>query len=303
MVFSNGLLTAPRFGLAWDPSGDGKMSIRLGGGIFYAQHPDAGTLGNLFFNPPAIYTPTQYYGTVATAANGTGLLSPSSFSRDIDPHGKAVTTYHATLGIQREVGFGTVVDVAYVGSFGRHLGQKLSDLNAVPYGAQFLPQNQNPQTNTPLADNYFRPYQGYGTIPQQIFDGNSSYHSLQVSANRRFARGLQFGVAYTFSKAMNYSEGDSTTSTGVAQFVDRKVWNYGLAGYDRPNVLTLHFLWEVPKLSRVLPNPIVKAIFDGWRISDITQLYQRQGSGGQHGHVAQREFHRRRRWRPPDHGR
>jgi outer membrane receptor protein involved in Fe transport len=271
MVFSNGILPAPRFGLAWDPFGDGKTAVRMAGGIFYAGHPDAGTLGNLFFNPPAIYTPTQYYGQVATAANGTGLLSPSTFSRDIDPHAKNVTSYHASFNIQREIGRGTVVDVGYVGSFGRHLGQKW-DLNTVPYGAEFLPQNQNPQTNTPLNDNYFRPYMGYGSIPQQIFDGNSSYHSLQVQANRRFTKGLQFGVVYTFSKAMNYSEGDSTTSGGVAQFVDRKVWNYGLAGYDRPNVLTFHFLWDVPRLSRVLPNSFVRTVFDGWQISDITSF-------------------------------
>lgn len=272
MMFSQGLLTAPRFGMAWDPFGNGKTAIRLAGGVFYAQHPDAGTLGNLFFNPPAIFTPTQYYGTVANAANGTGLLSPSSFSRDIDPYAKPVTTYHATLGIQREIGFATVVDAAYVGSFGRHLGQKISDINAVPYGAEFLPQNQNPQTNTPLADNYFRPYMGYGTIPMQIWDGNSSYHSLQLQVNRRFAKGLQFGAVYTFSKAMDYSEGDSTTSGGVAQFLDRRVWNYGLAGYDRPNVLTFHFLWDVPKLSRLVPNGLVRTVFDGWQVSDITSF-------------------------------
>ena len=67
--YSNGVLFAPRLGIAWDPFGDGKTAVRLGGGIFYAGIPDAGTLGNLFFNPPAIYTPTAYYGTVATAAN------------------------------------------------------------------------------------------------------------------------------------------------------------------------------------------------------------------------------------------
>ncbi|MBV9084559.1 MAG: hypothetical protein JOZ62_17940, partial [Acidobacteriaceae bacterium] len=50
-----------------------------------------------------------------TAANGTGLLSPSAFSRDIDPHAKAVTSYQASFGIQREIGWGTVLDVAYVG--------------------------------------------------------------------------------------------------------------------------------------------------------------------------------------------
>ena len=198
---------------------------------------------------------------------------PISFSRDIDPHGKLITSYQVNFEVQRDVGFGTVVHAAYVGSFGRHLGEKW-DLNVVPYGAEFLPQNQNPQSATPspLNDNYFRPYMGYGSIPQQIYQGNSSYHSLQLQAERRFYKGLQFGVVYTRSKAMDYSEGDSTTSGGVARYLNWKVWNYGLAGYDRPNILTFHFYYDVPNLSHVLPNPIVKALFDNWHLTDITSF-------------------------------
>ena len=243
---------------------------RRSGNLLY-QSAGRRNAGNLFFNPPAIYNPTAYYGTVATAANTTGLLSPSSFSRDIDPHGKTNTAYQANLGIQRDIGWQTVVDVAYVGSFGRHLGEN-TQLNEVPFGAEFLPQNQNPQTNTPLNDNYFRPYPGYGNIPQQIFVGNSSYHSLQVQAHRRFSRGIYFGVVYTRSKAMDYAEGDSTTSVAVPTYLNRVTYDYGVAGYDRPNILTFHFLYDVPRLSRLVPNKIVGAVFDGWQISDITSF-------------------------------
>jgi hypothetical protein len=165
--------------------------------------------------------------------------------------------------------------VAYVGSFGRHLSEVVN-LNTPNYGANLLPQNQNPQTNTPLNDNYFRPYLGYGTIPQQIFEGNSSYHSLQVVAKRRFSHGLQFQVSYTHSKAMDYAEGDSTSTSGlasgssntVARYLNRVFWNYGVAGYDRPDILSFNFLWAIPSFHP--QNRFVKTVFDGWQISDIT---------------------------------
>jgi hypothetical protein len=282
MVYSNGILTAPRFGFAWDAFGDGKTVIRGGGGFFYSPLLDAGTLGNLFFNPPAIYNPTSYYGTVANAATASGLLSPSSFSRNIDPHAKTVTSYQANLGIQREIGWGAVLDVAYVGNFGRHLGEVVQ-LNEVPYGADFLPQNQNPQSSgapgtTNLNENFFRPYMGYNGIPQQIFEGNSSYHSLQVQLQRRFAKTIQFGIVYTHSKALDYAEGDSTSTSGspagatntVPTYLNRRVWSYGVAGYDRPNIFTFHFLWDLPRVSRLAPHRLVRAVFDGWQISDIT---------------------------------
>ena len=283
MVYSNGVIVAPRFGLAYDPFGDGKTAVRLGGGIFYSPRLDAGTLGNLFFNPPAIFTPTKYYGTVATATDGTGLLSPSSFSRDIDPHAKVVTAYHSTFGIQRSIGWGTVLDVAYVGTFGRHLGAN-KQLNIVPYGAQFLPQNQNPQSpGTPLNDNYFRPYPGYGNIPQQVFESNSSYHSLQIQANRRFANGVWFGVNYTRSKALAYTDGDSTTGNNgtnlLPTYLDARVWNYGTPSYDRPNILRLNFLLDVPSLSRVVPGRFVHAVFDGWQVSNITSFLSGRPTG------------------------
>ena len=113
---------------------------------------------------------------------------------------------------------------------------------------------------------------GYNSIPQQIFQGNSSYHSLQVQAHRRFTHGLQFGVVYTRSKAMDYAEGDSTGGVTLATYQNRVIYNYGLAGYDRPNIFTFNLLWDLPKLSRVVPNKVVGAIFDGWQISDITSF-------------------------------
>ena len=210
MVYGKGILPAPRFGMAWDPFGDGKMAVRLAAesSIIRAPTPARWAISSSIRRRSTIRP--QYYGTVATAANGTGLLSPSSFSRTIDPHAKTVTAYHANFGDPAEHRLGHGGGCRLCRQLRTPSRRGRAATNTVPYGAEFLPQNQNPQTNTPLNDNYFRPYPGYAEFPQQIFEGNSSYHSLQVTATGASRTGVQFGVTYTHSKAMDYAEGDST---------------------------------------------------------------------------------------------
>jgi hypothetical protein len=99
-----------------------------------------------------------------------------------------------------------VVDVAYVGSVSRHLQQQ-RNINQLPYRARFLdvnPQNVQPDGGGHgAADDFLRPYPGYGSITYYDNSGYSNYNALQVAANRRFIRGLQFGLAYTYSKTMD----------------------------------------------------------------------------------------------------
>ena len=64
--------------------------------------------------------------------------------------------YNASLGIQRNIGFDTVLDVSYVGSFGRHIGQT-TDINMLPYATRFLPANLDAtNSNKPFTDDYLR---------------------------------------------------------------------------------------------------------------------------------------------------
>ena len=132
---SNGLVPGPRFGLAYDPFGDGKTAIRAGAGIFINARPRSGQTGDMAFNPPVQLVPVQYYGNVATFLNASGTLAPSNANKVLQTDAKLISAYNLTFGIQRNIGWNTVLDVAYVGNMGRHLGQTIQ-MNTLPYGAQ-----------------------------------------------------------------------------------------------------------------------------------------------------------------------
>ena len=87
----------------------------------------------------------------------------------------------------------------------RHLLWEV-DQNAIPIGADFLPANLDPTTNKVLTNNFLRPINGYGSIYTVSFGSSSNYNSLQVSARRRLSRNVQFGAAWTWSKAMDYND-------------------------------------------------------------------------------------------------
>jgi hypothetical protein len=168
-----------------------------------------------------------------------------------------------SLTVQRNVGFGTVVDVGYVGSAGRHLLWS-RQLNAVPFGTNFRPESIDPTTNRPYPVAFLRPTRGFGDIRLLEHSSTSNYHSLQVSANRRFQRGLQFGLSWTWSKAMNYADEDGN---GISPFIPVRVWNYGLASYDRTHVLKINWIYDVP--APRWDNAAARAAVRGWQLSGI----------------------------------
>jgi hypothetical protein len=268
---NSGLKAAPRFGFAWDPFGNGKTAVRGGIGLFYEVHERDIWGYHLDVDPPNQLNPQIWYGNVQTFSNIQGFQFPSNTS-GMNPDRPLGRSINYSFGIQRDVGQGVLVDASYVAALGRHLMER-HNINSVPLGTTLQPWAIDPSNApNPLATNALRPYPGYGTIEWYNYDTNSSYHSLQVLVQRRFKHGLTGGAAWTWSKAMDYTDNDTTD---LSALVDNRVWNYGKAGFDRTHILKLNFIYTVPKTSRYLPdargfNPLKKAVLDGWQISGIT---------------------------------
>jgi hypothetical protein len=264
---------APRFGFAWDPFQRTHTRIHGGAGVYFDRIMGNPTMG-LMANPPTIYSPTVYYGSIAdlAATAGKGILGPSNVT-SLFGEGKSPTIYNFSFGIQHELRRGLVMDVSYVGALGRHLLWE-RNINSVPVGAQFLelhPENRDPTTaNTVLQPNFLRPYKGYGNINLFEFAATSSYNSLQVRAVRRMSRGLQVQMSYTFSKVLgpSNSDTDSVNTFGI----NPRHFDYGPLSFDRTHVMSVSYTYMLPKLGRMLGWRPAAQITDGWQISGISRF-------------------------------
>ncbi len=270
---------SPRFGFAYDISGKQTLVLRGGGGIFYDRFQGNETF-DMLTNPPSTISPTLVNGLASQINPANILLAPLGIF-GFDHNGKVPTVYNYSLGIQARLPYDVVLDTAYVGSQGRHLLENLN-LNAIPYGATFLPQNQDPTkvkanptallgSNAYDAD-FLRPYPGFGTINIHQMGGTDNYNSLQVSAQRRFAAGLFLGVSYTWSKSLGTTSGDGDfiRIDNLTRFA-----NYGPTGMDRRHNLAINYVYDTPNLSRHFgshDNWLTKGILNGWQVSGVTLI-------------------------------
>jgi hypothetical protein len=258
---------SPRVGFAWDVTGDGKTAVRGGWGVFYDRYQDDWIL-DLIELPPVLNTYNLFYTTLPELLNNPLTATPTGV-RFIDPFEPPVV-YNWSFGVQRDIGFQLVADVAYVGNKGKN--QQLTDgaINGRPYGYAYLPSSLDSTVVSggqaqPLPDDLLRPYQGYGQISRRMFNGYSDYNALQVALNRRrTSDGLAFGVAYTYAVAKSLQAYDPFVADNDAR-------NYNLNG-SRPHNLVINYSYEVPNLSNKWNNILVKALADNWQVSGITTI-------------------------------
>jgi hypothetical protein len=256
-------LLAPRFGFALDVFGDGKTALRGGFGISYDRDGTAG-LWEGQGAPPFIYDPTLYYGSLSTFGSAAGAVGPTSltFAGQDMPSPYAM---NYSLGLQRNIGFRTVLDVSYVANQSRHL-VTTQQINQVPVFARFNPANVDPTSSTksPLADNFLRPYYGWAGIGNYNYGNSSNYNSMQVTARRQLSRGFMFGASYTWARYMSYGS--------PSAYLPLRSRTYGPSGGDRRQMLTVSYVYEIPKLSTHFGGKILAPITDGWSISGVTSI-------------------------------
>jgi hypothetical protein len=259
---------SPRFGFAWDVFGNGKTAVRGGAGSFFERQRQNNTYFDGLGNPPLTYTPQLPAGNLdglGPQLVASGLRFPVGI-RAIDPEGQTPTVWSWSLGIQQELPWQMGLDVSYVGNVARHLMYQ-RDINTLPLGATVNTPILTDANNT---TNAIRPFKGYTNITFVEFGASSNYHSLQTRLGRRFGAGLTFNINYTWSKAIDETDGDTDT---LAYLLNR-LRERAVAGYDRTHVFTLDYIYNAPAVGKKLGNnPVINTILNGWQVTGVTRIW------------------------------
>jgi len=194
---------APRFGLAYDLTGDQRMVLRGGGGLFF-DRPNGNDIYAQVTNPPAVQNVTVRYAFLQSLSSGlTTVGAPALNVYQYDAGLPSSTQWNA--GIQMMLPWNSSLDIAYSGQHSWNTPQAVN-INAVDFGAAFRPENQDPTLAasptpgaTAVVTDLMRGYRGFGSINRRMSTSWRTFHSVQLSFQRRFSNGVSFGFNDTIS--------------------------------------------------------------------------------------------------------
>lgn len=258
----------PRFGFAYDVMGDGKMALRGGYGIYYDRTILNTILGmrlnpphyefNLFLSDPTV--PRLTLENPFPAGAGIPLLpSPSFFAKDF----RDGYVQQWSLNVQRQVIGDLLVEIGYVGSKGTHLYRQRQLNQPKPAPGPVQPR---------------RPFPQFGSINGIESSGHSTYHSLQLKADKRFSKNYGFLLAYTFAKSIdsNSAYAGNAHTTNNAQDGNNLRAEKGLSSFDMRHRFSLSYMIQLPfgrgQAYGSNVTGVVGQLVSGWEITGITTL-------------------------------
>ena len=243
----------PRFGFAYQVNpgtvirgGTGRYIQRLG----ISDNVQVG--GNAPFQPSSTVTRGSVDNPGGIGTNSTPLSFTSHQYQYPSP-----SAFGWNLTVEQEFNKVGLLTLAYVGRRGLHLEQ-LANINQLQPGTTFA----NPGVNADA----LRPYKGYSTILESQNQGSSFYNAFQANLRRRLTKGFLFGVAYTWSRSMDFG---SSNGTSLPNAYDKYIY-YGPSDFDTRNVMVINYVWNIPYGTNS-SHALVRSTVGNWQFSGTIQ--------------------------------
>jgi len=275
----------PRIGLAWNVKKD--LVVRAAYTLS-SYLEGTGTNLRLPINPPFAHETDANYtslplpsstltdGFLPLEANPTNPFA-GALIRLWDPNIRPAVSNQWNLTIQKQFANNTTLQVGYVGQRTTHL------MVPMPYFQKQL----NPDgtvSGSPYLSGNPAVYDNISQISGTASNGNQAYNSLQAVLLKRFSNGLEYSVAYTYSKCMTDSSGYYGSWGGQTipvspywQNLYDKRAEWGPCYYDVTHILTSYATYDIPfghdrKFGKSI-NPVVNAIAGDWQANAILTLH------------------------------
>lgn len=252
----------PRVGFAWSVFGDNKTVVRGGYGVYYGRIINStifnaltntgapGSQLQFSLNPTSAITRpcVQPFPVVLAAPPTCPGANPSAAF--FDSNFQAPQIRQADLTVERDLGWGTVLSVSYLGSYGRQL-PNFVDTNIAPSTGNitYTVTGGGPLTAPTLTEPLFtsRINPKFGALTDIFSGAISNYQALAVQVNHRLSHSVQFSANYTWAHAIDTGVNGTTFSdTNDLLIPGNSRAEYGNSIYDVPNRFTLNAVIQSP---------------------------------------------------------
>ncbi|HZL95585.1 MAG TPA: hypothetical protein VFB99_18150, partial [Vicinamibacterales bacterium] len=285
-------VAAPRVGIAWDIRGDGKQALRASTGIFYAIPTRGfGDGWETYYQPakpPAAFNRIVQWASFADVENFAGsgkafVETPFTSTVAGGEVRKLDKSYNLNVTYQRDIGFSTTAEVAYVGNFAWNSGRGL-DVNRPIDNLYALSDPNNMFNGNAMATNLLRTvYPGMGQITKwhdatdyELNRKQLEYNSMQVSVQRRLNRGLQLGVAYTLAKGDGWTGYSPDVIDADPTGALNRLRYWGPTSNNRPHNLVVNYSYQIPNPTP--DTPVATWILRDWQVSGLTKFLSGQAT-------------------------
>jgi hypothetical protein len=279
----------PRIGLAWTPGALGGKSVIRSAFSISSYLEGTGTNLRLPINPP--FTPAETRVALPGTRTEDGIIAggsatdpfASSLVRVWDPHVQPAITYQWNFTWQQLLTNTMTVQVGYVGQHGIH------EMVPTPYLQKRLNGEAGCTTAPTCPSTYFSGNPAFQSDISQISGtastGSSNYHALQAVLQKRYSSGLQYQVAYTFSRCRTDNSGyygnwgaQAAPANPYYQNLYDPRADWANCFFDSKNVLSAYAIYEIPfghgKRWGNGSNAVVNAVAGGWSVNPIVSVHR-----------------------------